>query len=70
MDNTFGNKIKELREERKLTQTELAKDLGIYQTQVSKIELGSIEPNLDLIRKFARYFNVTADFLLGLEDYY
>ena len=70
MDNTFGNKIKELREERKLTQSQLAKVLGIYQTQVSKIELGFIEPNLDLIRKFARYFNVSADYLLGLEDYY
>lgn len=70
MENIFGIRLKEVREDKKISQTKLALDLNIDQSQISKIELGKIEPNLDLIRKFARYFNVTADFLLGLEDYY
>lgn len=64
----INEKIKELRTEKGLTQKELSKVLGIGQSTISEWEKGIYEPTASAIKMLAIYFNVTADYLLGLED--
>jgi DNA-binding XRE family transcriptional regulator len=68
MKNKFNEKLKELRKEIQLLQKQLASDLGVTQVCVAKWETGTREPSLDMLIKLAKYFNVTTDYLLGLED--
>ncbi len=64
----IGEKIRELRKQKKLTQIQLADKLNTTQKQISKWEIGYLEPNIEAIRKIAIFFDVTSDFLLDLED--
>ncbi len=64
----YGIKLKELREERGLTQEELADFLNSTQKQISKWETERIEPNIFWLCKLAKFYNVSVDFILGLED--
>ncbi|HEM5650836.1 TPA: helix-turn-helix transcriptional regulator [Streptococcus suis] len=57
--------LKELRKEKKLTQTELASKLNISQKSYSNWESGKAEPTLDNIIKLANILNTTTDELLG-----
>ena len=68
MTNKFNEKLKELRNELKLLQKQLASDLGVTQACIGKWETGDREPSLDDLIKIAKYFNVTTDYLLGLEN--
>ncbi|MFD3019492.1 helix-turn-helix domain-containing protein, partial [Streptococcus agalactiae] len=61
----FPQKLKELRKEKKLTQTELASKLNISQKSYSNWETGKSEPNLENVVKLAKLFKTTTDFLLG-----
>ncbi len=65
---TFGEKIRNLREDADMNQTELGKALNMTQRKISYIECGKYEPNVDDIISFCKYFNVSADFLLGTES--
>ncbi|AEE98054.1 helix-turn-helix domain-containing protein [Mahella australiensis] len=58
------NRIKELREEAKISQAELASILGVTQQALSNYENGLREPDLDTINKIANYFGVSIDYLL------
>ena len=62
------NRIKQLREEKKITQEELAFELDISQQRISKIERNLTPMNEELITRSAKYFGVTSDYLLGLSD--
>ncbi|WP_271629798.1 helix-turn-helix domain-containing protein [Caldicellulosiruptor sp. DIB 104C] len=64
----FGKRLKELREERGLTQAELAKELGISVQNLSYYENGR-EPKYELLIKIADYFGVTVDYLIGRSEY-
>lgn len=64
----FSQRLKELRKERKLTQKQLAESLGIATSTIIKYERGEREPNIQNIKRFANYFNVTVDYLLGFDD--
>lgn len=66
--NNFGERLKELRKERKIGQVELAQHLGVGKSIISLWELGSCEPTLSKLIVIAKFFNVTIDFLAGLED--
>ena len=57
--------LKELRKEKKLTQTELASKLDISQKSYSNWESGKAEPTLDNIIKLANILDTTTDELLG-----
>lgn len=63
----FAERLKFLREERKLTQVELGKILNISNQAVSTWEKDK-EPNYDTLKKIANYFNVSIDYLLGNTD--
>lgn len=66
----FGERIKKLRIQKGLTQTELANDLGMTQSTVYKYEKGLRKVPMDVLTSFANYFDVTVDELLGKEDDY
>lgn len=66
---TLSNNLKFLRKEKKLTQSELANQLGIVPNAYQKYEYGTREPNLSTVKKIANFFNVSTDFLLGNDDY-
>lgn len=63
-----GEIIKELRKERNLTQSQLAEMLWTSQDTVSLWERGKSLPDLTMIIKLTKIFNVSADYLLGLKD--
>lgn len=60
--------LKELRLSNGLTQKELASKLGIGQSTIVGYERGEREPTINNLSLYAKYFNVSADYLLGLED--
>lgn len=62
---TFGEKIRLLRENADLNQTELGRAVKMTQRRISYIECDKYEPSMDDIRAFCVYFNVSADYLLG-----
>ena len=62
------NRLKYLREERKLTQEELAFQLDTSQQRISKIERGLVPMSEKMIRDCTGFFSVTADYLLGISD--
>ncbi|MBQ7236493.1 MAG: helix-turn-helix transcriptional regulator [Clostridia bacterium] len=64
----FSERLKEIRNERKLTQKEVAKQLNISTTCYAGYEQGYREPDYQTLRKICKFFNVTSDYLLGLED--
>lgn len=64
----FGIRLKELRTEKHLTQKQLAEKLGYNQSMICFWERGVNEPTESAIRKVALFFEVSADYLLGLED--
>ncbi len=64
----FGEKIKNLREDRDLTQSQLGKLVNMTQRKISYIENSKYEPSIDDICAFCRFFHVSADFLLGLTE--
>lgn len=68
MELTFGEKIKALREDSDLNQTQLGEAVGITQRKISYIECGRFEPNLQDIVALCRFFKVSADYLLGLDE--
>lgn len=66
--NKFAERIKELRIERNISQRKLAKVTGYSQAAIARWEAGLQIPNIEVAIKFAIYFKVTTDFLLGLEE--
>lgn len=68
MQNVIGARIKFLRARDGLTQRELASKLHIGNSTLSQYENGDRVPSIDMQRKFAQYFSVSVDFLVGLTD--
>lgn len=64
----MNKKLKELREEMKKTQKEVAIAIGVTTSAYANYEYGIREPSVDIIIKLCKYFNVSADYLLGLTD--
>lgn len=62
------SRIKSLREKRGLIQEILAAELGITQQMLSKYENDTTVIKVDVLKKLAKYFNVTTDYLLGISD--
>ena len=68
MSVQFSAKLSLLRREKGITQKQAAEDLGISQALLSHYEKGIRECHLDFVRKAAEYYEVTADYLLGMTD--
>lgn len=64
----LNDRIKELRKAFGVSQVELAKALNISKQCVSNWENDNVLPSIDMLVKLAKYFNVTTDYLLCLEE--
>lgn len=65
----FGNKVKNLRKEYNLTQKELAEKLGVSAAAIGLYEQNRRTPDIELIKKIANIFKVSADYLLDRTDH-
>jgi len=63
----MGKRIRALRLEKNITQTELAQRIGVSKTMISSYELEQRAPSYEVLIKIAKFFNVTTDSLLGIE---
>ena len=64
----FKERMKEVRLKNGFTQKQLAQVLNTSPSRISALENGRVNPNLRLVRNLCKYFQITANYLLGLED--
>ena len=62
------SRIRELREDKDMNQTTMAKLLDMSQTGYSKYEVGTNDIPTQILIKLARFYNVSVDYLLGETD--
>ena len=63
----FGDRLRRLRKERKLTQKELAGRIGVKNSVISFYEVGDRTPSLEVLVKLSKALHVSTDVLLGLD---
>jgi len=63
-----GDRLRWVREQRGFTQEELAEQLGIGAKEIWRYENGKTKPSGETVAEIAKFFGITADFLLGLSD--
>jgi transcriptional regulator with XRE-family HTH domain len=63
-----GDRLKLLREEKKMTQEELAKLFNVTDATINRYEKNQRQPDTDALNRFADFFDVTTDYLLGRTD--
>lgn len=68
MVNNFQNILKALRIDNNLSQQKLAEQIGVTQKAIDFWEKGINEPKASYIIKLAKFFGVTSDYILGIED--
>lgn len=68
METYFGERLKELRAERRIGQIELSRAIGVSSGIISLWEAGQREPKMSNLILLAQYFDVSIDYLVGLED--
>lgn len=66
MNILIGEKIKELRTSRGLTQSDLANIIGVTPSAISSYEISDRQPSYDILIKISTFFNVSTDYLLGI----
>ena len=64
----LGEQIKNLRKARRISQTELARHVGVTKQSVSNWENDNIQPSIEMLCRIAKYFGCTTDYLLELDD--
>lgn len=64
----IAKRLKQIRLEKKLSQNEVALGIGVDISSISYWESGRYEPKATYIYRLANFFNVSSDYLLGLED--
>lgn len=64
---TLPYRLKELRQQKKLTQANVANALGITQQSYARWENGKVTPSLEKLSQIAKFYGVTTDYLLGNE---
>ena len=64
----FAQRLRELRLEKNLTMKQLAKEINATDAAVSNWENEINEPKISYLVSLAQFFNVSADYLLGLDD--
>ena len=69
MKITFGEKIRNLREDMDLSQGALGEKINMTQRKISYIEKNKYEPSLRDIKEICLFFKVSADYLLDLPPY-
>jgi len=67
--NELGKRLRELRENKNMSQVKLAKILGKSQVAISKYENGSRQLDYEMLKRYAKFFNVSTDYLIGRVDH-
>ena len=67
MKTIFGERLKKLRKENNETQSELAQEIGVGTSMISMWEKGINYPEVKKLIEIAEYYNVSTDYLLGLQ---
>lgn len=65
----FGQNLAKLRKERSLSQYKLAEFMNLSRGQIANYEQGSREPDFNTLEKFADFFDVSTDYLLGRSNH-
>ena len=65
---TLADRIKELREQLGITQSELARRVGLTRSSINGWEMGLAVPSTATIVELAKTFSVTTDYLLGMTE--
>lgn len=66
--NKFPERLKELRKEKGLTKSQLAKEINVSHACIVFWENNTRTPTIDYIILLCHFFNVSADYLIGLVD--
>ncbi len=66
--DSFGERLHALRQEKSIGQVQLAKEINVGKSIISLWEQNKCEPTLSNLASLAKYFNVSIDYLAGLED--
>ena len=64
--HNYNDILKELRTNQNITQKELGIIFNLTQRQISTYETGRNEPEYKILKQYAKYFNVSTDYILGL----
>src|SRR5690349_7017128 len=67
MPLSFAYRLREMREKRELSQSELARDAGMQPSAIAHFEAGRRKPSFDNVRALARALKVSGDYLLGTQ---
>ena len=65
----MNEKLKLLRKQKNVSQKEVANAIGITLSAYSNYEQGIREPSLQILVSICKYFDVSSDYLLGLDEY-
>ena len=65
---TVAEGLRRFRRERKLTQRELAAELGMFQQEIQRYESGRVQPLIGFLIKLADTYNVSIDYLVGRSE--
>lgn len=65
----MDKKLRNLRIEKGVTQKQVAQAIGITKSAYANYEQGNREPSNQILKSLCQYFNVSADYLLGLKDF-
>jgi transcriptional regulator with XRE-family HTH domain len=66
--DSFGKKLRDCRESKNLSQSELAKQLGSHHSIIGKYERDEVKPTIDVVKRLADVLNTTAGYFLGESD--
>ena len=64
----LGERLKEARKKRKISQTAVAKRIGVVPSTISLYESDNVTPTLDNLTKMALIYNVSIDYLVGINN--
>lgn len=64
----FSTRLRELREENNLTQETIASLLNLTKANISKYELGKLQPSIETLKLLSNYFSVSIDYLIGITN--
>ena len=66
---SFEKRIAELRKEKKISQEELSKKIGVHQNVIGRYERGEAKPSIEVATAIADAFNVSLDYLVGKTEF-
>jgi transcriptional regulator with XRE-family HTH domain len=62
---SFGKKLREIRESKKLSQNQLARLIEVHHSIIGKYERDEVKPSIDVVKKIAKTLETTVGYLLG-----